>query len=82
MKSLTAGNEERQLRLDLGQVLRYAHQLGSGGAAVPVLVVERCPSDSSWGQLCDKLGVILAWPDVFSERLARRSGVATLKGLP
>jgi hypothetical protein len=73
VKSLTIRNEEKQLRLGLGQVLRYVHQLGSDAAALPVLVVERCPTDSTWCQLCEQLGVILAWPDVFAERLARHS---------
>lgn len=37
VKSLTAANEERQLRLGLGQVLRYAHLLGplSSGRSLP-----------------------------------------------
>jgi hypothetical protein len=78
VKSLTASNEEKQLRLGLGQVLRYAHQLGPDGDAVPVLIVERRPSDSSWEKLCVRLGVILAWPEVFDERFPRRSGSAAL----
>ena len=69
IKSLTDQNEEKQLRLGLGQVLRYANQLGPAASAV--LVAERCPRDKSWGQLCDQLGVILIWPDVFVERLPR-----------
>jgi len=69
VKSLTAANEEKQLRLGLGQVLRYAHQLDRQAGTVPVLVVERIPRDSSWERLCEKLGVVLVWPDVFAERL-------------
>jgi hypothetical protein len=69
VKSVTDRNEEKQLRLGLGQVLRYADQLRHRGPVAPVLVVERRPTDSSWEQLCDRLGVILAWPDVFRERL-------------
>lgn len=70
VKSLTPGNEEKQLRLGLGQVLRYAQQLAGGIPVVPVLAVERCPSDSSWEYLCKRLGVILVWPEIFAERLA------------
>lgn len=70
VKSLTSKNEEKQLRLGLGQALRYAHLLGGTPATVPVLILERCPSDSSWEQPCKHLGVILAWPEVFDERLA------------
>jgi hypothetical protein len=71
VKSITIGNEEKQLRLGLGQVLRYSHQLGSAPAVVPVLVAERRPRDPTWDQLCERLGVILAWPDVFAERLTK-----------
>jgi hypothetical protein len=66
IKSLTFRNEEKQLRLGLGQVLRYAHQLSGQLKAVPVLVVERCPSDESWIFLCKQLNVILTWPEVLA----------------
>ena len=77
VKSLTRSNEEKQLRLGLGQVLRYAHQLRHLGEVVPVLVAERKPSDSTWEDLCARLGVLLCWPEVFESRLARRDSVAT-----
>jgi hypothetical protein len=73
VKSVTDANEEKQLRLGLGQVLRYSHQLGKNGRVYPVLVVERRPTDSSWAQLCSQLGVILAWPEVFEERRAHQA---------
>jgi hypothetical protein len=69
VKSLTAKNEEKQLRLGLGQVLRYADQLGGGLHRAPVLAVEREPMDSSWLILCEKLGVLLVWPEVFAKKL-------------
>jgi hypothetical protein len=69
IKSLTPQNEEKQLRLGLGQVLRYAYQLGGIGIVVPVLVVERRPNDSSWERLCEQLGVVLVWPETFSQKL-------------
>jgi hypothetical protein len=66
VKSTTAENEEKQLRLGLGQVLRYRHILtGTHGSVVPVLAVERAPRDSTWLQLCETLGVVLVWPDRF-----------------
>jgi hypothetical protein len=66
VKSLTPANQEKQLRLALGQVLRYAHQLGAGGReVVPVIVAEREPTDESWAALCASLGVRLAWPGAF-----------------
>lgn len=67
VKSLTRINEERQLRLGLGQVLRYAHLLAARATRVqPVLAVEREPSDSSWSELCNAQGVLLVWPPDFS----------------
>jgi hypothetical protein len=73
VKSLTGANEEKQLRLGLGQVLRFAHQLRHLGPTVPVLAVERQPSDPGWIELCTQLGVILTWPAGFGDHLARRS---------
>jgi hypothetical protein len=68
VKSLTERNEEKQLRLGLGQVLRYRDLLnGSGKKIVATLVVERQPSDPSWLQLCRSLGILLAWPNRFEE---------------
>jgi hypothetical protein len=65
VKSLTTKNEERQLRLGLGQVLRYRQLLSDAPGsrnAVAVLMVEREPSDPSWSLLCDNVGVRLVWP--------------------
>jgi hypothetical protein len=77
IKSLTLVNEERQLRLGLGQVLRYSHLLADRATNVqPVLAVERRPSDESWVGLCDRLGVRLVWPPEFAQ-LSRHLGRAT-----
>jgi hypothetical protein len=66
VKSLTKKNEERQLRVGLGQVLRYRDLLiGGGRNAHAVLAVERKPSDASWVKLCESLGVQLVWPMTF-----------------
>jgi hypothetical protein len=68
VKSITSANEEHQLRLGLGQVLRYRHMLAADGRAVnAVLVPEREPSDPSWIHLCRAVGVTLAWPAQFEE---------------
>ena len=67
IKSTTPENEEKQLRLGLGQVLRYRHQLGGGAhQVVAVLVPERDPTDDSWSELCQSLGVVLVWPGEFA----------------
>ena len=66
VKSLTRENEERQLRLGLGQLLRYSHLLRKRVEhVVPVLVPELKPRDSEWGQLCKALNVKLAFPPDF-----------------
>ena len=62
VKSLTDANEEKQLRLGLGQVLRYRHLLQARGKVRAVLVTEREPTDRSWHALCAEHGVVLAWP--------------------
>lgn len=67
VKSLTRRNEERQLRLALGQVLRYGHLLGEKGRPVScVIAAEREPADASWSQLCDSANVRLVWPTTFA----------------
>jgi hypothetical protein len=66
VKSLTSLNEERQLRLGLGQVLRYrfAMSVRTQRSVKAALVVERKPSDGSWIELCGSLNVALVWaPD-------------------
>ena len=66
IKSITPRNEERQLRLGLGQVLRYRNRIGAAGqTAHAVLVAEHAPTDSTWSALCDELGVVLTYPDRF-----------------
>ena len=61
VKSTTTDNEEEQLRLGLGQVLRYRQLLSALGheRVVAVLVPERQPRDPSWRKLCQELGVVL-----------------------
>jgi hypothetical protein len=64
VKSTTPRNEERQLRLGLGQVLRYQSLLRRQGFEVrSVLVAEHAPRDLSWQVLCEELGVILVTPE-------------------
>ena len=69
VKSVTEENEERQLRLGLGQVLSYAFLLDWPGVndVQPVLAVERPPAGEYWSELCKEHGVILTWPGVFED---------------
>lgn len=67
VKSLTGGREEQQIRLGIGQVLDYAHQMrvaGAHGQVRPVLVLERRPTDPRWASLAEHSGILLTWgPD-------------------
>jgi hypothetical protein len=67
IKSITAQNEEHQLRVGLGQVLRYRQRLRALGhdRVVAVLVPERQPRDPSWRELCQELGVVLLYRNEF-----------------
>lgn len=47
----------------LGQVLDYQDQLRERASEVTaVLWVEREPSERRWTDLCQRVGVLLAWP--------------------
>jgi hypothetical protein len=61
VKSTTAANEERQLRLGLGQVLRYRALLAARASrrVHAVLVPEREPADRSWRRTCAEVDVTL-----------------------
>lgn len=70
VKSLTESNEDRQLRLGLGQVLSYAFLIDWGAASYrPILAVEREPTAPYWLDLCASHGVTLTWPETFDEML-------------
>lgn len=74
VKSVTEENEEKQLRLGLGQVLRYRQLLGkTGRRVVAVLVPEREPERPGWQDLCRDLSVELTWPGAFESLLTPRS---------
>lgn len=72
VKSITAKNEERQLRMAIGQVIRYRQKLNSIGfePVYAVIAVEYLPTDQSWIELCEKENILLLWPDVVSEKLS------------
>lgn len=63
VKSTTARNEVRQLRMGLGQVLDYHSELERRGFTVrPVLYVQHEPVEERWMELTAAAGVVLAWP--------------------
>jgi hypothetical protein len=61
VKSCTNANVEKQLRLGLGQVLRYRFVLEDllGGTVVAVVALEAEMADATWYRLCGALGVLL-----------------------
>lgn len=68
VKSLTGTNQDRQLRLGLGQVLDYRHQLLiTRHEVTAVLAVESEPADARWIKVCAENGVTLTWPGRFGE---------------
>jgi hypothetical protein len=68
IKSRTAEHEERQMRLGLGQVLRYRHMLRRRHENVKaVLVLEAQPLDLTWRELCTSLDVLLCWAPAFDD---------------
>lgn len=70
VKSLTRANEEKQLRLGLGQALRYRQLMTVyRGETSAVLAVERQPTDQSWSALASQVGVFLVWPGTFEAAL-------------
>src|SRR5215213_5919905 len=69
IKSITSSNEEKQLRLGLGQVLRYCQILKTKENVRGVIVIERAPSDLTWIDLCEAHNILLVWPEVFTSRL-------------
>lgn len=60
-----SGDEVKQLRLGLGQLLHYREQIAleSLGGITAALLVGSAPQDSIWQKLCHQLNVVLFWPD-------------------
>jgi hypothetical protein len=70
VKSLTVDNEEKQLRLALGQVLRYRQLIDAGERAVRAMIAtEHRPSDDKWLDLCAAEHVVLVWNGAFDRAL-------------
>jgi hypothetical protein len=66
VKSITQQNAEKQMRLGLGQLLRYRNLLSADGSDVAaVLALSAEPPDPRWVDLCNELNVGLVWrPDL------------------
>jgi hypothetical protein len=68
VKSVKPRNIERQLRLGLGQVLRYHSVMAESGRTVRACIaLSDEPHDPRWIALCDELGIGLIWyPDLLA----------------
>lgn len=72
VKSTTEKNEEHQLRLAIGQVIRYRDRLATEGASVRAMIaVENAPFDETWIDLCGREGIALVWPEVMAQALGK-----------
>jgi hypothetical protein len=70
VKSITVRNAEKQMRLGLGQLLRYRNLLSvDGSEVVAVLALSAEPIDPRWMDLCGELGVGLTWRPDLAEML-------------
>ena len=69
VKSLTADNEDRQIRLGIGQVLDYVYSLQWNVHAVRgVVAIERKPKKiDHWMALCEDHGITLTWPEAYDD---------------
>ncbi|MFE2456441.1 hypothetical protein [Streptomyces sp. NPDC059402] len=70
VKSLTGTREDQQIRLGIGQVLDYAHQLRTshpGRRIHPVLVLEKRPAAPRWFPLSRSAGIRLTWAPDFPD---------------
>lgn len=70
VKSLTGAREDQQIRLGIGQILDYAHQLRTthpGCRLHPVLVLEKRPVDPRWSPLARSAGIRLTWAPDFPD---------------
>ena len=81
VKSCTKDNEVRQLRMGIGQVLDYDDSLRARGRAVlPVLYLEREPSDARWVALAERHHVRLIWPGTEHVLFQGRSAASATAG--
>lgn len=68
VKSATPSNLEAQLRLGLGQLLRYGAILRASGETVRhILAVELKPADAAWLDLLDRLEVQCVTPPLIED---------------
>jgi hypothetical protein len=80
VKSLNSTNEDQQIRLGVGQVLDYAHQILRTRKVIPVLVLERAPLSDRWAGLASSAGIVLTHGPSFPHVSASLVTVLTQHG--
>jgi hypothetical protein len=72
VKSAKPSNLENQLRIGLGQLLRYGEAMAEKeDVAALVLAVELEPADPVWDRLLSRLGILLVTPERLVEAFGR-----------
>ena len=59
-----SGDEVKQLRLGLGQLLHYREQVAQEfpSGVMAALLIGSAPQDGIWQHLCHQLDIVLFWP--------------------
>jgi hypothetical protein len=79
VKSLRETDQDQQIRLGIGQLLDYSHQLEANSQQVtPVLVLERKPTSIRWAALADAHGLLMTYGPRFPGIQCRVSKVTSL----
>ncbi|MCX5042438.1 hypothetical protein OG921_04510 [Aldersonia sp. NBC_00410] len=66
VKSLSATDQDQQIRLGIGQLLDYQQQL-LPQKVTPVLILERKPRDQRWRDLCHRLRIVVTYAPKFPD---------------
>jgi hypothetical protein len=72
VKSISAANEAKQVRLGIGQLLDYAQSASVRFqvSVTMVLALSRAPTDvERWESLCRSVGISVVWPETWTEAL-------------
>jgi hypothetical protein len=70
VKTVTPANQDRQLRMGLGQILHYQDMLRRSGVPTQCVLFVELPQESHWVELCAEHGVKLVWPSNLAEVLS------------
>lgn len=84
VKSLSPTNEERQLRMAVGQVIRYRQKLNAAAfePVMAVIATEMAPQDQSWNQLCEHENIVLVWPQVAKDKIIEAAETMEIDKIP